>query len=572
MKLSCFVLLLGILAGFAHAGITAITPASPFTATTIGSLINWQVCHRAPFTSTGPDLNAELFPLCAGTRLIWGCAQAASNVLIVGAGATKTVISTESFSDNAQWFLDTVGIGSGGFVNVSDTPPSSCGLMGLIGSPTVGLCYNFNGTRIAGGGFCGSAGPANTAAFERVVLAAPCHGLSVGSPCTPPEGLCVSSPTCQVGGACVGTAIPLPPLDQCQASVTCDPLTGNFIFTNKSFGSVCQDGQGCTVNDQCDGMNNCLAGSAYVCPAPPMCASLGVCVALNATTPDCQYAPLPVNAGCSDFLACTLGDKCDGNYVCNSGAVKECPPSNSCQNNGTCTEPLATCVPNFKPDLTICNSTNKCATTSWCVSGACQPQVFKDCSQPGSGGTCQVNATCNTVSGNCNGVPAPAGFPCVEDPCQTGQVCNSGGLCVGGSPALPCNSPPTLCSQSPGFRQAVNASFCQCVYPDKLPGDFCAHPDPCVAGGSCLALSCIPNGPVDCNAEVGTGDPCTNGPGSCIPMVGCPNWEPNGISCTDPTECKIGTTCQSGKCSGGTSDFNNPFCARGCNIRSWFFN
>lgn len=532
-----------------EAGITAVSPPSPFTSVDVTTLTNWQICNRQTFTSTGPNFTSTILNVCGGDRLILSCAQTGDDTLIVGAAADKTTITGQLVEDNALWFLDTVGVGAGGFVNASDSAPVSCGTVGLVGSPNSALCYNFQGDEIVGGGYCGAAGVVNSPAFERVILAAPCEGLNIGDPCTPPEGLCVNSPTCQADGSCVGTPVAPPALNQCQKEAICDPLTGTFTIVNQNVGFQCSDGSGCTQNDVCDGNANCISGQPVACPQPPFCSNVGFCISLNDTAFDCAYAPLPAGFGCSDGLSCTVGDQCDGNFNCVPGSPKVCLPQGLCQTNGTCIEPTGACAPNFLPDTTPCTAVDKCAETAECQTGACVPLTFKTCTNA----VCQFNATCDTGTGNCVGTPAPQGTPCVNDPCRTGQTCNSVAACTGGVAAITCNNPPE-CFQN-GSPVNVNGT-CQCSYPQSLSGSDCDDGDPCTFDDFCITGSCIPGTSVNCDGNLG--DPCTTGVGGvCIPFAGCTNWVSDGVACTPTDPDFINGTCSSGFCASNSDEGNS---------------
>ncbi len=87
-----------------------------------------------------------------------------------------------------------------------------------------------------------------------------CHSAPDGTPCDNAD-LCAAPATC-AGGACVGTtpaACPAP--DACHEDSVCDPASGAcFPAPSKPDGTICDDGNPCTVTDRCTG--GVCAGSA----------------------------------------------------------------------------------------------------------------------------------------------------------------------------------------------------------------------------------------------------------------------------------------------------------------------
>ncbi|MBX7077639.1 MAG: hypothetical protein K1X88_00545 [Nannocystaceae bacterium] len=127
-------------------------------------------------------------------------------------------------------------------------------------------------------------------------------GSSGGSdgcgPCTSPPP-CYASPGSCVAGACAY----LPEL----AGVACgldDP---------------------CIEAAHCDGMGMCVIDEPH-CNAPPggCYQAPGHCDAQGG----CSYDPKPVNAMCEDGDGCSLGDRCDGEGTCIAGPP--CPSDNPC--------------------------------------------------------------------------------------------------------------------------------------------------------------------------------------------------------------------------------------------------
>ncbi len=105
----------------------------------------------------------------------------------------------------------------------------------------------------------------------------------------------------------------------------------------------CVPGQPCIPSDLCasqgvcDDRGVCAATEQQRCESPPsMChAALGSCV-----DGECFYGSLPLGAPCEDGDGCTVADSCDGHGVCVPGAV--CPVPGPCRvsscEKGVCME------------------------------------------------------------------------------------------------------------------------------------------------------------------------------------------------------------------------------------------
>src|SRR5262249_29238074 len=86
--------------------------------------------------------------------------------------------------------------------------------------------------------------------------------------------------------------------DAPSAPVTlCDPVG----CTDQPAGTLCDDGNACTVDDRCDGNGACVSGAPLKCP--------GQCQTCD---PGAGCAPKPDGSACSDGDACTAGDHCSG--------------------------------------------------------------------------------------------------------------------------------------------------------------------------------------------------------------------------------------------------------------------
>ncbi|RKH26115.1 putative metal-binding motif-containing protein, partial [Corallococcus sp. CA031C] len=103
------------------------------------------------------------------------------------------------------------------------------------------------------------------------------------------------------------------PGNVCAARMACQPTTGLCEPGALPQGTVCDDGNPCTLGDACSA--GACAGTERQCAAgSDICReSGGTC---NRDTGRCDYKPLPDTATCDDALACTTPDRCDGNGAC----------------------------------------------------------------------------------------------------------------------------------------------------------------------------------------------------------------------------------------------------------------
>jgi len=125
-----------------------------------------------------------------------------------------------------------------------------------------------------------------------------------GNPCTI-EDMCVGG-TCQPGVPVVCNDGNVCTTD------TCDPLTG-CVFTNNT--SPCNDGNACSTGEVCVG-GTCQLGVGVACSASDQCHVPGTC---NPVTGACSNPPKPSGTVCNDGNPCTVGEVCIGG-VC-GGAV-----------------------------------------------------------------------------------------------------------------------------------------------------------------------------------------------------------------------------------------------------------
>jgi hypothetical protein len=198
------------------------------------------------------------------------------------------------------------GIGTGGVGFAGSFGTGGVGFAGTFGAGGA-----FGGTGQFGGnvGFAGVGNSAGTSGFSCAACLAQNMG---GNPCVFAEcdfvnnacrlvpqndGLsCSSGDLCAQslckGGSCLqlgATACPQPPTPCLSAA--CDPKTGQCVRTPQT-GTACDDGDPCTLADQCV-MGKCMPGASPTCKNNDKCCPAG-CLASQDN--DCHSAPVVVNA------------------------------------------------------------------------------------------------------------------------------------------------------------------------------------------------------------------------------------------------------------------------------------
>lgn len=304
---------------------------------------------------------------------------------------------------------------------------------------------------------------------------------------------------------------------QCTKDV-CEPGDGSCGFEAQE--GPCDDGNTCTLNEFCDDVGDCVAlnpaPEGTGCTGDDLCDEVGECDGVGACffSPDlsvvcdpapsdcaaykckrdtgiCVLAPYAIGTACSDDLACTQEDGCNGNGQCvgvvtdcddqvsctadscsaNDGSCKNTPDSDLCQDGNQCTvntcDPQDGCV-TVSLNAGACDDGDACTLQDACTAGVCGGQwdaakcgcdKTADCAGledgnpctgtyfcsegscvvvPNSVVTCSEYAgdctfwDCNPLTGECAGVEAPEGTECDDGGCLVDPSCNDAGLCVGG--------------------------------------------------------------------------------------------------------------------------------------------
>jgi len=347
---------------------------------------------------------------------------------------------------------------------------------------------------------------------------------------------CDDGDPCNVGETCDGEAcigggpmVCVDPDDPC-LTAKCDPETSECASVPLADSAQCEDGDPCTVEDQCTG--GVCGGVPRDCSGQDEGCTVGVCDPL---TGSCVEQPAEQGASCDDLTACTVDDVCDGN-VC-AGIPTDCGDLDGPCTEGVCNDQTGECVTKNLDDIP-CEDGSLCTGPDACVVGVCVPGASTEC--PDGDDVCQVGL-CDPETGVCGEGPGNEGGTCEdEDPCTTEDVCVAG-TCAG--TAKDCSDVADLCQKGVCLKESG-----VCVaQPDPLQdlqacddGQFCTVDKQCVEG-VCLG------DPRDCSAldEECVQGTCDDFLDACVPIA-IADDDP----CSDGQVCTLGDTCKNGECGG----------------------
>ena len=231
---------------------------------------------------------------------------------------------------------------------------------------------------------------------------------------TPKSGPCDDGDSCTASdhcsqGACIGTKPDCSAYDGPCTIGQCDggacklvPLTG-----------ACDDGNACTTGDACS--NNKCVGSEVDCSGFNSVCGTGVCQ--NGT---CNVIPKAGSTACDDGNGCTFNDQCKAGLC--SGIPVDCGNLTTACADGVCDPSTTGCILQYKSESTPCSDGDACSLGDHCSAGKCVGTQL-NCAASNNfcqtsyckGGSC-VNAPIN------DGFACNDGTPCTgSDKCQSGS-------------------------------------------------------------------------------------------------------------------------------------------------------
>ena len=367
---------------------------------------------------------------------------------------------------------------------------------------------------------------------------------------------------------------------------TCDPRTGTCRWVPQGDGIPCDDGDWCTLLDQCRGTECVSTGarcpySCQVCngtmfrcdPAPGYCIIGDACIPeFNPSSPDpralnpanrcqgCQpsvdpygWSNLDAGVSCDDGFWCNGLETCDGRGTCSSGSPP-CPIG-GCING--CDEGTDSCVPEpntteCRPSAGPCDVPERCDGTSLtCPTDRFQPAT--EVCRPAAG-PCDMAETCTGSSAAC---PTDSFQPATEVCRPAAGPCDVAETCTGSSAGCPTDSfqPATeVCRPAAGpcdVAETCMGSSASCPADDGAPDNSTCSDSGSggvCCGGTCqIGWSCCDNS--GCSTDThsdhcdATGDhrcECGSTGGPCVAPTGycCPPGSLAGTCVSDPGDCE----------------------------------
>ena len=367
----------------------------------------------------------------------------------------------------------------------------------------------------------------------RGLLAAPrpaldCPSCDDFNPCTV-DSCDTSTGTCRHDPASCDDGNPCTS-DACLFNASNPAASLGCVHTVEPAGTACSDGLACTTNDACDGAGHC-SGQA-----------------------------LPAGTACDDGNDCTSRDVCDAAGRCQgqreSNAGTSCDDGNPCTSGDTCVATPAGSV--------ICQGTAiACDDGDPCTTDACDPATGACIAPPvdcDDGNECTLDS-CDPATGACEHVPA-------EGACNDNNFCTVNDICVGGncfasprdcSDGIACTNDfcvneVNACRHDPDSALCPNSSECFAGVCDPQQGCV-LNPrigSPCNGGNKCFAGVCNNFG---CQIQVflcNDNNSCTID--ACLdPDSGACGHTNSTGSCDDGNACTVGDTCSGGACQSGTT-------------------
>jgi hypothetical protein len=249
--------------------------------------------------------------------------------------------------------------------------------------------------------------------------------LANGTACD--DGLFCTGVDACVDGQCVGSLRDCTTdVGTCQVAVGCNEETNQCVTAAAPYGTACDDGMFCTVDDACDSFGTCYGTQRDCASEATQCTTSFGCDEIADT---CLTTPDTAGTFCDDGLFCTVNDACDGLGAC-AGTARDCSSAPECQ-VGSCDETLDLCAVADAPagtscdDGSFCSDGDACDGFGTCAAGPDEP----DCT--GLDDQCNVGI-CDSLADACEPNPLPPGTPCDDgDAGTTNDECDGSGACAG---------------------------------------------------------------------------------------------------------------------------------------------
>ncbi|MEC9071571.1 MAG: hypothetical protein VX938_04290 [Myxococcota bacterium] len=345
------------------------------------------------------------------------------------------------------------------------------------------------------------------------------EGLCVFTPKNESEAVCDDGTDCTFddlcsSGRCKGSYVDCEDGDLCTKD-ECDNETGECFHTIQPT-AFCDDGISCTHPDVCSFEGACVGKPTETCPCEE--------------DVDCEGVELPPCVGAARCEAYACVPIPEVKFVCPVDDDWTC-------GYAVCVEEEGGCVLLPRNEGVECVAEgNPCVDEGACEAGACVgPTISCDDGDP-----CFQDGCDPKVPGGCIHLPLAGPVCDDDDPCTSGDVCESDGTCLGLQSA--CND------ANPCTKDLCDSTDVTCTHIFVEDGVSCDDGDPCSQGDICLGGVCAGElQPCD------DGDPCTlDGCGIVDGVTACTH-DPYEGPCDDGNPCTEGDLCVSGTCESGVA-------------------
>lgn len=317
-------------------------------------------------------------------------------------------------------------------------------------------------------------------------------------------------PTCFINGDFYsdGEANPSNPCE------VCDVATSRTQWSNAPANTTCDDGDACTVMDQCqmgtcqgqtkdcdDGLSctsdSCNSDNGGSCEHTVTTGCLidgNTCVAAGDAQPGSpcmvcdpnqsttSYVAASPGASCDDGVFCNGVDTCDAQGQCQSAGQRDCrawmieqdrEDEATCATAFTCLESVDQCqVDSTQADGTNCSDGDMCTSGDRCVQGVCTPMNTKTC--PSNTAPCTENV-CNPDTGMCESSQLPDnttcdnGNDCEKSACQGGTCQKTGDVdCEDNNPCTSDSCQPMGGCQNDPVMDGTTVGMAECNMDNNL--------------------------------------------------------------------------------------------------------
>jgi hypothetical protein len=172
-------------------------------------------------------------------------------------------------------------------------------------------------------------------------------------------------------------------------TVTANQMSQVSFTLKATEGSPCDDGNPCTVNDVIKG-GVCTPGAPLTCDDK----NPNTEDTCNPATGACVFTIKTEGSSCDDGNKCTVNDVMKGG-ACTPGAPLTCDDKNS-NTEDTCNPATGACIFTIKPEGSSCDDKNPCTVNDVMKGGACTPGTPLTCddNNPTTGDTCDPKSGC----------------------------------------------------------------------------------------------------------------------------------------------------------------------------------